>query len=195
MKWPKRGENRTYLRRPPHFQKLSVSSLQHRFSSHHLRAITQHDHTDERKAIFVPSEHFFLVFFCFGTTRGRGRGRGSRCITIRSHRNVAMSSVVFENRNEIHTSDLRNRREDLRTVPGVVDERGQPVKWMRNGLNQYTNSRKKKNSPRPSSTDLIRCKNRRNMILVEDWLTENLRSHLFDSRLGEERERVRDCVW
>lgn len=69
---------------------------------------------------------------------------GSRCITIRSHRNVAMSSIIFENRNEIHTSDLRNRREDLRTVPGVVDERGQPVKWMRNGLNQYTNSWKKK---------------------------------------------------
>lgn len=106
-----------------------------------------------------------------------------------------MSSIVFENRNEIHTSDLRNRREDLRTVPGVVDERGQPVKWMRNGLNQYTNSWKKKNSPRPGSTDLIRCKNRRNMILVEDWLTEDLRSHLFDSRVGEERERVRDCVW
>jgi hypothetical protein len=122
----------TYLLRSADLQDITRLGAKSGFTADHIGAIAQHQDTDERVAVSMPSDNRLIILpratsntliIC---EEALLLGDGSKFLLgnfLRLGRKIDVANLKVASRNQIDAGNFRESLESLRALPGIVDER------------------------------------------------------------------------
>lgn len=174
-----------------------MACSQRSLATDHVGAITEHGDANERIAISMPVDDGLIIFP--RTTRDTFISvtvglllqslLDSLDLLLGVGGNVDVSDLKVDRWDKLDTGNLGYNVEDLRTAPGVIDERSKSVPFLSVCVQQVVMTRG--DLLWSVASELAMGKVAGVLAIVPDRLAQDLCSHLLNGFLGEERERLR----